>query len=108
MNYQRLSNLENGFIEMLKIEDVLSSRGTMKILKILSDNEEMNITQISKKAMLNHKNTIIHLEKLIKANIVKERKYGKIRIFKINKDNEISLKIIDLIKTWERKYFFNM
>jgi DNA-binding transcriptional ArsR family regulator len=91
---------------MIEIEDILSSRGMVKILKILSKYEEMNITQISKKAMLDYRTTLSHLEKLVKANIVKEKKYGKIRVFKINKDNNISLKIIDLIKTWEMKKIF--
>jgi len=91
---------------MIEIEDILSSRGMVKILKILSEYEEMNITQISKKAMLDYRTTLSHLEKLVKANIVKEKKYGKVRVFKINKDNNISLKIIDLIKTWEMKKIF--
>jgi DNA-binding transcriptional ArsR family regulator len=91
---------------MIEIEDILSSRGMVKILKVLSEYEEMNITQISKKAMLDYRTTLAHLKKLVKANIVKEKKYGKIRVFKINKDNNISLKIIDLIKTWEMKKIF--
>jgi DNA-binding transcriptional ArsR family regulator len=91
---------------MIEIEDILSSRGMMKILKILSEYEEMNITQISKKAMLDYRTTFFHLKKLVKAGIIEEKKYDKIRIFKINKKNRIALKIIELIKTWEMEKIF--
>lgn len=87
--------------KIIEIEDILSSRGRVKILRILSELEEINITQISKRAMLNHKNTLMHLKKLVEIGIVKEKRFGKIRIFKLNKEKEITLKIIDLIKTWE-------
>jgi DNA-binding transcriptional ArsR family regulator len=91
---------------MIEIEDILSSRGMVKILKILSKYEEMNITQISKKAMLDYRTTFLHLKKLVKAGIIEEKKYDKIRIFKINKKNRIALKIIELIKTWEMEKIF--
>jgi DNA-binding transcriptional ArsR family regulator len=91
---------------MIEIEDILSSRGMMKILKILSEYEEMNITQISKKTMLDYRTTFFHLKKLVKAGIIEEKKYDKIRIFKINKKNRIALKIIELIKAWEMEKIF--
>jgi DNA-binding transcriptional ArsR family regulator len=91
---------------MIEIEDILSSRGMMKILKLLSKYEEMNITQISKKTMLDYRTTFLHLEKLVKAGIIEEKKYDKIRIFKINKKNRIALKIIELIKAWEMEKIF--
>jgi DNA-binding transcriptional ArsR family regulator len=91
---------------MIEIEDILSSRGMMKILKLLSRYEEMNITQISKKTMLDYRTTFLHLEKLVKAGIIEEKKYDKIRIFKINKKNRIALKIIELIKAWEMEKIF--
>jgi len=91
---------------MIEIEDIISSRGMIKILKILSKYEEMNITQISKKTMLNYETTLSHLKKLIEMGIVKEKRFGKIRIFKINKKNRIALKIIELIKEWEMEKIF--
>lgn len=90
-------------MEILEIEDILSSRGRVRILKILSELEETNITQISKRAMLNYETTLMHLKKLIEMGIIVEKRFGKIRIFKVNKENKFTLKIIDFIKTWEKE-----
>lgn len=90
-------------MEVFEIEDILSSRGRIKILKILSELEEINITQISKRAMLNYETTLSHLKKLIEMGIVIEKRFGKIRVFKINKENKFTLRIVDFIKTWEKE-----
>lgn len=92
---------------IFEIEDILSSRGRIKILKILSELEETNITQISKRTMLNYETTLSHLKKLIEIGIIKEKRFGKIRIFKINKENKLTLKIVDFIKTWEKEKIFS-
>ncbi|MHA1213477.1 MAG: winged helix-turn-helix domain-containing protein, partial [Candidatus Heimdallarchaeota archaeon] len=53
-----------------KIEEVLSSKGRILILKILAEMEELNISAIARVANLNHSTTSQHLEFLTKAGLV--------------------------------------
>lgn len=76
---------------MISIEDVLSSRGRVRILKLLLEQEELNISAIMHKCALNYSAVIYHLRKLVEAGLVKEKRFGKIRIFKINKSNPTNI-----------------
>ena len=40
--------------EKLQIENILSSRGRVKIIKVLAKEEELNISEIVKRVRLNH------------------------------------------------------
>lgn len=76
---------------MINIEDVLSSRGRVRILKLLLEQEELNISAIMRKCALNYSAVVYHLRKLVEAGLVKEKRFGKIRIFKINKSNPTNI-----------------
>ncbi len=85
----------------MKIEDLLTSKGKMKILKILFKNGQANISRIVRETGLNHKRVEKHLEELKTANIVIERRYGKLRIYEANLDNPQTLKLKKLLETLE-------
>jgi DNA-binding transcriptional ArsR family regulator len=76
---------------LVSIEDILSSRGRVRILKLLLEQEELNISAIMRKCALNYSAVVYHLEKLIEAGLVREKRFGKIRIFKINKNNPTNI-----------------
>ena len=46
---------------MVSIEDVLSSKGRVRILRILSEIGELNISEIARRAGLNYATTNQHL-----------------------------------------------
>ena len=64
-----------------KAEELLGSRGRIRTLQILAESGELNISEVSRRTGLNYTSVERHLVKLAKLGLVKEKRYGKIRIF---------------------------
>ena len=62
-------------------EELLGSRGRIRTLQVLSESGELNISEVSRRTGLNYTSVERHLSKLAKMGLVKEKRYGKIRIF---------------------------
>ncbi|HIQ03315.1 MAG TPA: transcriptional regulator [Desulfurococcales archaeon] len=77
------------------LEELFSSKGRVKVLKALLKLEEANITRIVKEVDMHHRVVQKHLEKLVSLGIVEEKRYGRLRFFRLNFSNPK----IRLIKT---------
>lgn len=75
--------------------------GRLKILDLLSRELELNVTAIVKKTKLNHTRVKFHLEELLKLEIIKEKRFGRIRIYLINDDYEIGCKLKNFLQEWD-------
>ena len=64
-----------------KAEELLGSRGRIRTLQILAESGELNISEVSRRTGLNYTSVERHLVELAKLGLVKEKRYGKIRIF---------------------------
>lgn len=89
-----------GFI--LPIEDVLSSKGRVRILRILADIGELNISEIARRAGLNYATTNQHLKVLEDHQLVKHKRFGRIRIFRYNEENPRATMIKQLMEIWDK------
>ncbi len=69
------------------IEEIFSSKGKVKILKILALEGELNISEIARRAELNHSSTLAHLKSLESIGIVEEKTFGRIRIFRFKEED---------------------
>ena len=63
------------------IEELLGSRGRIRILNVLAESGDLNISEVSRRTGLNYTSVERHLSKLVKLGLIKEKRYGKIRIF---------------------------
>jgi predicted transcriptional regulator len=86
----------------IAIENVLSSKGRVKILRILTEIRELNISDIARRAGLNYATTNQHLQVLEKNTLVRHKTYGRIRIFRLNEENPRARMIKQLIELWEQ------
>jgi len=86
----------------MSIETVFSSKGRVKILKILVEIGELNISEIARRAKLNYTTTNQHLQVLETSGIVRHKNFGRIRIFRFNNDNPRAKNIKELIEEWEQ------
>jgi len=84
----------------LKIEEVFSSRGRVRILRILTGMGELNISEIARRARLNFNTTNQHLLALEKAGIISHKKFGRVHIFRLNENNHRARLIEKLITLW--------
>jgi len=87
----------------MPIEDVFSSRGRVKILRILAEIGELNISEIARRAGLNYATTNQHLQALESFGLIRHKKFGKIRIFRLNDENPRAEMVKKLIDAWEAK-----
>ena len=85
----------------MSIEDVFSSKGRVKILRILSEIGELNISEIARRAGLNYTTTNQHLQVLENYKLVCHKTFGRIRIFRYNEENLRAIKIRQLMEFWE-------
>jgi DNA-binding transcriptional ArsR family regulator len=85
----------------MAIEDVFSSKGRVKILKILAEIRELNISEIARRAGLNYTTTNQHLQVLENHKLVRHKTFGRIRIFRFDEENPRAKMIKDLIEFWE-------
>ena len=63
-------------------EEILGSRGRIRVLEVLAESGELNISEISRRTGLNYTSVERHLSKLVELGLLREKRYGKIRIFK--------------------------
>lgn len=87
---------------MVDLEDVFSSKIRMKILKIIAQVGELNVSEIARRLNINHRTTSEHLKILEEEGILRHKTFGRIRLYRFN---EVSLKartVQSLIEVWER------
>ncbi|HUT82194.1 MAG TPA: winged helix-turn-helix domain-containing protein [Candidatus Bathyarchaeia archaeon] len=84
-----------------RIEEVLSSKGRILILKTLAEMEELNISAIARVTNLNHNTTSQHLEFLTKVGLVQEKRFGRIKIFRFRSENIRARSLKKLFEIWK-------
>lgn len=89
-----------------KIEDLFSSKGRIKIIKALVIHEELTISLLIKKTKLNHVSVSKHLEYLKSIDLVQEKKFGRIRIFRYKLENLKARALKNLINIIEQENNF--
>jgi len=87
----------------LNFEEVFCSKGRAKIIKVLSKNLELNISEIIKQTHLNHNDVKKHLKFLCQINFIQEKKFGRIYIYRFKDENFKANAITKLILLWENK-----
>lgn len=86
----------------MQIENVFSSKGRVRILRILAEIGELNISEIARRAGLNYATTNQHLKVLEDANLVRHKRFGRIRIFRYHEENPRAQMIKELMELWEQ------
>ncbi|MBN2334087.1 winged helix-turn-helix transcriptional regulator [Candidatus Bathyarchaeota archaeon] len=66
-----------------RVEEILGSRGRIRVLQVLTESGELNISEVSRRTGLNYTSVERHLMKLKELGLLKEKRYGKIRIFEV-------------------------
>jgi predicted transcriptional regulator len=87
--------------ENFKIENLLGSRARIKILKVLALNQELSISQIIKITKLNHASVKSHLGCLKSYNLIQEKIFGRIKIYRYKIENVRAKSLKTFIQIWE-------
>jgi DNA-binding transcriptional ArsR family regulator len=65
----------------------MSSYGRTKVLTIMLETGELNISEIKRRSGLSHSATARHLQYLTSAGILSEKRFNRIRIFRVDQDS---------------------
>ncbi|MCF2137272.1 MAG: winged helix-turn-helix domain-containing protein [Candidatus Thorarchaeota archaeon] len=93
--------MESSPAARISIEDMLSSRGRIKILKELAFSEELNISEICRRVGLNHSTTKSHLSVLVQSGLVEEKIFGRIKIYRYKIEDLRARSFRALLDLWE-------
>ncbi|MDH5811095.1 MAG: ArsR family transcriptional regulator [Candidatus Methanomethyliaceae archaeon] len=86
----------------MSLEEILSSKGRIKVLKVLAERGELNISDITRRASLNHATTSSHLKRLCELGIVEEKRFGRIRIFRLKREDPRAWAIQTLFDSFKK------
>jgi DNA-binding transcriptional ArsR family regulator len=84
------------------LDRILSSSGRIRILTLLSEAEQLHLTEIAKRTDQSYSAAERHLGDLLRAGIVEERDYGRVRVFKLNLTNDRAKLLQELILRWNQ------
>jgi predicted transcriptional regulator len=85
----------------MQIEEVLGSKARLKILKILFQVGELNISEIARRLRANHKTTVTHLKILENEGILQHKTFGRVHIYRFNESSRKARAVKNFIETWE-------
>ena len=83
-----------------ELSEVLSSKGRIRILELLSEAMELNVTEIAKRVGLNYSTTNNHLKELEGAGLLAQKRFGRIRIYRFCESSPYAAAIRKLIQSW--------
>jgi DNA-binding transcriptional ArsR family regulator len=86
--------------QKLTLEDVFSSRGRVRILKLLAEFGELNISAISRRINLNHSAVKDHLKFLTEVGLIREKRFGRIIIYQFKESDILANSLKQLFKIW--------
>jgi DNA-binding transcriptional ArsR family regulator len=85
---------------IVPVEEILSSKGRIRVISTLLKNGELNVSEIVRLTRLNHNSVVQHLNLLKCAGLVREKDFGRIRIYSIRNESLIVKAIKSFISLW--------
>src|ERR1700730_19038058 len=86
--------------DMPQVEELFSSYGRVKIMSIMMESNELNISEITRRSGISHSSVEIHLELLVAFGLLTEKKFNRIRIFRVNHSNRYTNVVARFLSEW--------
>ena len=74
----------------------------MRVMKILAQVGELNVSGIARKLGINYETTSKHLKILEDEGLLQHKKFGRIRLYRINAHSPKAKAVQGLIDVWEQ------
>jgi predicted transcriptional regulator len=79
----------------------MSSYGRTKVLTVMLETGELNISEIMRRSGLSHSATAKHLEFLTKSGILTEKRFNRIRIFRLDDSSPLTGALSRFYTDWK-------
>ena len=86
----------------MELEEVFSSKSRMKILKVIYQLGQLNVSDVARRLKLNFALTSEHLKVLESEGILQERTYGRVRMYRLDEGSAKAKAVVALIEAWEK------
>lgn len=86
----------------MDIEDVFSSKLRIKVLKILMQMSELNVSEIARRLGVNYNTINKHLKVLEDEDIIQHKVFGRIRLYRFNEYSSKAKALQSLVEIWEK------
>jgi DNA-binding transcriptional ArsR family regulator len=83
-----------------QVEELFSSYGRVKIMDIMMESNELNISEITRRSGISHSSVEVHLELLVEQGLLTEKRFNRIRIFKVNHSNPYTNAVGRFLAEW--------
>ncbi|MDG6963594.1 MAG: winged helix-turn-helix transcriptional regulator [Nitrososphaerota archaeon] len=80
---------------------MMSSYGRAKVLTVMLETGELNVSEITRRAGLSHGAAVRHLEFLTKSGLITEKRFNRIRIFRVDPDNPLTGALSRFYADWK-------
>lgn len=87
----------------MNIEDVLSSKRRIKILRLLTEVRELNVSAIASRLSANYEDTKRHLRILEDEGFLKRKTFGKASFYRFSEQSQKATLIRSLIVAWDKE-----
>ena len=85
----------------MRLEHVLSSKPRLKILVMLVQLGELNVSEIARRLGTNYDATSRHLKILEDEGILQRKTFGRIRLYRLNEHSVKTKALQTLVETWD-------
>jgi DNA-binding transcriptional ArsR family regulator len=86
----------------MELEEVFSSKPRLKILKLIYQLGQLNVSDVARRLKLNFTSTSEHLKVLESEGILREHTYGRVRMYRFSESPKAKA-VTALIEAWEKK-----
>lgn len=83
-----------------QLEEILSSKARVKILRVILEKGEVNVNQIIRETKLNYKTVCKHVDYLVNAGLVEEVRIGRLRLVRPNWLNPRTRKLEEFLSSF--------
>jgi len=85
----------------MELEEVFSSKPRMKILKLIYQLGQLNVSDLARRINMNYTATSGHLKILEQEGIIEVRVYGRVHMYRFS-DSERAKVVAALVEVWEK------
>ena len=86
----------------MELEEVFLSKSRMKILKLIYQLGQLNVSDVARRLNLNFTSTSGHLKVLEGEGILREHTYGRVRMYRFSETPKAKA-VVALIEAWEKQ-----
>lgn len=69
-------------------------------MSVMMEYDELNISEITRRSGVSHSSVALHLDFLVKAGLLTEKRFNRIRIFAVNHSNPYASALQNFLADW--------